>query len=78
MTDEQMLQHLEKHRYQSTSVTETLLTQGVANSIFENIVKNSLAKETSASFQFALKNGGIYQNNALLGSSNLYLSLIHI
>lgn len=72
MTDEQMLQHLEKHRYQSTSVTETLLTQGVANSIFENIVKNSLAKETSASFQFALKNGGIYQNNALLGSSNLY------
>lgn len=72
MNQELMKQNLEEHRYQGSSLTENIITQGIANSTYENIVKNSLAKESSASFQMAMLNGGIYHNNALMGSSNLY------
>lgn len=72
MNEELMRQNLENNRYQSSSVVDNILTIGIANSALENSIKNSLAKTSSASFQMALKNGGIYHNNALLGSSNMY------
>lgn len=72
MNEELMRQNLENNRYQSSGIVDNIVTMGIANSSLENVVKNSLAKESSAAFQFAIGNGGIYRNNALMGSSNLY------
>ena len=72
MNEELMRQNLENNRYQSSGIVDNIVTMGIANSSLENVVKNSLAKESSAAFQFAMGNGGIYRNNALMGSSNLY------
>lgn len=72
MNEELMRQNLESNRYQSSGIVDNIVTMGIANSSLENVVKNSLAKESSAAFQFAMGNGGIYRNNALMGSSNLY------
>lgn len=66
MNEELMRQNLENNRYQSSGIVDNIVTMGIANPLLENTVRNSLAKESSAAFQMALHNGGIYQNNTFL------------
>lgn len=72
MTQYEMEQNLENHRFQSAGIIDNIFTIGIANPTLENLVRNSLAKENSASFQMALENGGIYRNNTFLGGHGLY------
>lgn len=72
MNEELMRQNLENNRYQSSGIVDNIVTMGIANPLLENTVRNSLAKESSAAFQMALHNGGIYQNNTFFGGNGLY------
>lgn len=75
MTQYEMEQNLENHRFQSSGAVESIITMGIANPALENVVRNSLAKDSSAAFQMALDNGGIYRNNTFLGGNGLYGAL---
>lgn len=72
MTQYEMEKNLEDNRFQSVGIVDNILTLGIVNPALENTVRNSLAKDTSAAFQMALTNGGIYRNNTFMGGNGLY------
>lgn len=72
MNEELMQKNLEENRFQSAGIVDNIISLGIANPILENTVRNALAKDSSAAFQYAMNNGGIYQNNTFMGGNGLY------
>lgn len=72
MNEELMQKNLEENRFESAGIVDNIVSLGIANPILENSVRNALAKDSSAAFQYAMNNGGIYQNNTFMGGNGLY------